>query len=186
MFFSLEKTFIPSYRNDGTNVLDGVFALGSTRSSRYALVNMGYYMRFITTDAAPIDLVKIGEVLQSHDARYALEIQGKDATLHYDNEAYADLEINQPGDGLFEEEIEELLEFLEDAKGQKKKRVQAVLEDAKQILAAQVLFGGRDLEVTLDRIDPIWEHLFGQHRGLLQADGEGYYDTPEHLMLEAD
>ncbi len=147
---------------------------------------MGYYMRFITTDTDLIDLVKLGEVLQSTDPKYALEIQGKDATLNYDNDAYADLEINLPGDGLFEEEIEELLEFLEDAKGSKKRRVQAVLKDAKQIFAAQVVFGGRDLELTFDRIDPIWVHLFGQHQGLLQADGEGYYDAPEHLLLEMD
>jgi hypothetical protein len=147
---------------------------------------MGYYLRFITTDTAPIDLEKIGEVLQSTDPRYALEIQGKDATLHYDGDPYADLEINLPGDGLFEEEIEELIEFLEDAKGQKKKRVQAVLKDTKQIFAAQVVFGGRDLEATFDRIDPIWVYLFEHHKGLLQADGEGYYDSPEHLLLEMD
>jgi hypothetical protein len=147
---------------------------------------MGYYLRFITTDTNLIDLKKIGEVLQSTDPKYALEIKGNDATLHYDGDPYADLEINLPGDGLFEEEIEELIEFLEDAKGPKKKRVQAVLEDAKQIFAAQVLFGGRDLEVTFDRIDPIWEHLFEHHKGLLQADGEGYYDAPEHLLLEMD
>jgi hypothetical protein len=147
---------------------------------------MGYYMRFITTDTNLIDLAKLGEVLQNQDAKYRLEIQGKDATLHYDNEAYADLEINLPGDGLFEEEIAELLEFLEDTKGSKKKRVQAVLKDAKQIFATQVLFGGRDLELTFDRIDPIWVHLFDHHQGLLQADGEGYYDAPEHLLLEMD
>jgi hypothetical protein len=147
---------------------------------------MGYYLRFITTDTNLIDLVKIGQVLQSTDPKYALEIKGKNATLHYDNEAYADLEINLPGDGLFEEEIEELLEFLEDTKGPKKKRVQAVLKDSKQIFAAQVVFGGREPEVTFDRIDPIWEHLFEHHKGLLQTDGEGYYDSPEHLLLELD
>jgi hypothetical protein len=147
---------------------------------------MGYYLRFITTDTAPIDLAKLSAVLQSQDGKYALESRGQELTLHYDGEPYADLEINRPGDGLFEEEIEELLEFLEDATGRKKKRVQTVLKDAKQMLAAQVVFGGRDPEVTFDRIDPIWVHLFEHHNGLLQADGEGYYDAPEHLLLELD
>jgi hypothetical protein len=147
---------------------------------------MGYYLRFITTDTNLIDLVKIGQVLQSTDPKYALEIKGKNATLHYDNEAYADLEINLPGDELFEEEIEELLEFLEDVKSRKKKRIQTTLKEAKQIFAAQVVFGGREPEVTFDRIDPIWEHLFEHHKGLLQTDGEGYYDSPEHLLLELD
>lgn len=147
---------------------------------------MGYYMRFITTDTDLIDLKKIGQVLQSMDTKYALEIQNNDATLMYDGDPYADLEINLPGDGLFEEEIKELLEFLEDATGRKKKRVQTVLKDAKQIFAAQVVFGGRDLEATFDRIDPIWAHLFEHHNGLLQADGEGYDDSPEHLLLELD
>ncbi len=147
---------------------------------------MGYYMRFITTDTNLIDLVKIGQVLQSTDTKYALEIKGNDGTLLYDGDAYADMEINLPGDGLFDDEIEELIEFLEDAKGRKKKRVQTTLKNAEQILAVQVVFGGRDLDVTFDRIDPIWKYMFEHHPGLLQTDGEGYYDTLEHLLLELD
>jgi hypothetical protein len=147
---------------------------------------MGYYLRFITTDTNLIDLKKIGEILQSTDPKYALEIQNNDATLMYDGDPYADMEINLPGDGLFDDEIEELIEFLEDAKGRKKKRVQTILKEAEQMLAVQVVFGGRDLDVTFNRIDPIWVHLFEHHKGLLQADGEGYYDAPEHLLLEMD
>ncbi len=147
---------------------------------------MGYYMRFITTDAAPIDLVKLGKVLQNLNAKYALEIEDNEVTLLYGDDTCAAIEINLPGDGLFENEIEELIEPLEDLEGQQKKRVQSVLENAKQVFAVQVLSAARGSDGTLDCIGPIWKHLFEHHQGLLQADGEGYYDDAENLILEAD
>lgn len=56
-------------------------------------------------------------------------------------------------------------------------RVLEVLTRVREMIAVQVLFGGRDIESTLTRLDPLWEWLFAHRRGLLQADGEGFYDA---------
>jgi hypothetical protein len=103
----------------------------------------------------------------------------------YADEAHAELEINQPGDGLFEVEIGELMDLLEDVRGRARKRVLNTLGNATRIIAAQILYGGRELDLTLERLDPVWDWLFAQHDGLLQVDDRGYYDA-DKLILEVD
>jgi len=75
-----------------------------------------------------------------------------------------------------------LLEFAEDADGAAQSPVPAVLNAASALLAVQVLWGSGDAESTLQRLDPIWTWLFQHRSGLMQADGEGYYDR-EGLVL---
>lgn len=36
---------------------------------------------------------------------------------------------------------------------------------------------------TLDRLVPLWTWLQANRRGLIQADGEGYYDGQELIMV---
>ncbi len=78
----------------------------------------------------------------------------------YAGEAHAELEINQPGDGLFEAEIGELTECLDDVRGRASKRVLYTLENATCIVAAHMLYGGRELDLTLERLDSVWNWLF--------------------------
>jgi len=61
--------------------------------------------------------------------------------------------------------------------------VLAILKDAECICCVRVLFGGRESEATLLRIDPIWNWFFKNRSGLMQADAEGYYDR-SGLVLE--
>jgi hypothetical protein len=147
---------------------------------------MGYYMRFIVTDSKPLDFSKLEQDLHFQDANYALKITSeRELDVLYAGEAHAELEINQPGDGLFEAEIGELMDFLEDVRGRARKRVLNTLGNATRIIAAQILYGGRELDLTLERLDPVWDWLFAQHAGLLQADDRGYYDA-DKLILEVD
>jgi len=104
--------------------------------------------------------------------------------MHY-NEIYGQVEINRIGDDLFNEEIEELREFVEDAEGKDKKKVTKCLRKARCIVTVQVLFQYRDTETTLSKINTLWQWLFANRKGLLQADGEGYYDLNE-LILEVE
>ena len=141
---------------------------------------MGYYMRFVLTEDSHLDLPTIESALQAHDSQYHLQIEEgaktPSADLYFGNDLYAELEINRPGDGTFDEELEELLEFLEDAGDGARQRVEESLSGAKAIIAVRVLWQDRDTEETLDKIDPLWVWLFETREGLLQADGEGYYD----------
>jgi hypothetical protein len=134
---------------------------------------MSYYMRYIATDEKDISLPEIEQALQAVDSRYSV----RDGDLKYGDDLYGQIEVNRPGDGIFDEEVEELKAELEDTKGKGKKKVETALQNAKAIIAVQVLWQDRETEETLQKIDPLWEWLFANRQGLLQADGEGYYDT---------
>lgn len=141
-------------------------------------------MRFVSTDAAPIQCEELSKVLTTISRSYAVQVETSVATIAYGGALLAYVEINTPGDGLFDEERSELLEFAREApETAGKLRVLKTLESATTIVAAQVLYGTGDTETTLARLDPLWEWLFDNRAGLLQADGEGYYHRGQ-LLLE--
>jgi hypothetical protein len=81
-----------------------------------------------------------------------------------------------------DEELEELLEDVGEAEGDGLERVKRLLQDARFTIAVRVLWQGRESKATLEKIDPLWEWLFDQYRGLLQADGEGYFDASRRIL----
>jgi hypothetical protein len=119
------------------------------------------------------------------DEDYVVEGEGTDARVALDGRMLAHLTINVPGDGLFDDERAELSEYAEAGEGPGRPIVLETLANARTILAAQVLFGDRDTDETLDALGPLWSWLQDNRRGLLQADGEGYYDT-DGLILELE
>lgn len=145
---------------------------------------MGYRMRFISTDQRVVTTTDLQSALVAVDPGYVVEIDATAATIHHTGATIAHIEINVPGDGLFDAERDELIEFATDATGNRaaKRRVLDALGGARAIVAAQVLFGTGDTETTLNRLDPLWAWLFDHREGLLQADGEGYYDARGLLL----
>lgn len=148
---------------------------------------MGYYMRFITTDATETTPAILEQALKAADSRYSITESGE---LKHGGGLYGAVEINRPGDGLFDEEIEELKEFVEDAqmgwlsflRGKRKADVVKTLDSAKAIVAVQVLFGDRQAQATIRKLDPLFQWLFVNRKGLLQVDDEGYYDQTGRIL----
>jgi hypothetical protein len=140
---------------------------------------VGYYMRYVSTDDRPITTAEIRDALVAAGTGYDVEIDDTAATIVHSGARIAHVEINVPGDGLFDEERHELDEFVMNADGDRwaSARVRHVLGAAQAIVAAQVLFGTGDVKETLNLLDPLWEWFFRNRHGLLQADGEGYYDA---------
>ncbi|MEL6177969.1 MAG: hypothetical protein AAFS10_03405 [Myxococcota bacterium] len=147
---------------------------------------MGYYMRYITTTSNIPTLDAIRSSLQTMDTHYRLtsvEPSEMSAELFFDEAIVGELDINMRGDGLFDEEIKELRDFVEhDAIGDRAP-VLAALTEATAIIAVRVLWGERDTETTMALLDPLWSWLLEHYSGLLQADSEGYYDG-SGLILE--
>ena len=136
-------------------------------------------MRFVSTDTRPVTATELRDALGGAGPGYEVLIDDTVATILHDGATIAHVEINVPGDGLFDEEREELMEFVTDADGDRpqKARVLEALTNARTIVAVQVLYGTGDTESTLAALDPLWSWLFQNRRGLLQAGGEGYYDA---------
>src|SRR5205823_6245487 len=109
----------------------------------------------------------------SLDSSYAVG----DGELLYASELYAEIEINRRGEELCDAELVELQERIEGSHGPHTNRVLAALGAVTAMVAVRVLWQGRDAEATLEKIDPLWKWLFANRRGLMQADGEGYYES---------
>jgi hypothetical protein len=147
---------------------------------------MGYYMRFIATDEQAVSLSVLETALKQVDSAYLIERDEEsdsEGLLKCGDGVYGQIEVNRPGDGLFDGEIEELKGFVNNSEGTKQSEVLNVPGQAKAIVAIRVLHEGRESEDTLMKIDPLWRWLFANRQGLLQAGGEGYYDA-SGLILE--
>ena len=81
-----------------------------------------------------------------------------------------------------------MIEDVESVKGwfvrKPKQRVLAFLKQIKVRIVVQVLWGGREGEDTLEKLDPLWEWLMTNYKGLLYVDGEGFYEG-KMLILKA-
>lgn len=144
---------------------------------------MGYYMRYLVADDRPVSVADVETCFGGLGDQYTTESGDDEVVVNHAGQPIAHVTLNVPGDGLFEEELEELREFAEDAEdGPGKRRVHATLRGARQIVAAQLLMGGRDPEEILSALDPFWAWLFAQRQGLMQADGEGYYSADGQIL----
>ena len=143
---------------------------------------MSYYMRYISTDALQITLEILHKELQAVDQRYSVDASGD---LKFGDDVYGAVEINFPDEEVFDEEIQELKEFVEDVRGWKKREVIKTLNAAKATVAVQVLSGGRETNDALEKLSPLWDWLLSNRKGLLQADDEGYYNK-SGLILKVE
>ena len=151
---------------------------------------MAYYMRYLMTDPQDITLPLLADVLQQVDAAYTIE-QTPDAAfieaglLKYGETVLGDIEINRADDELFADEINALHdELYHELPSEGLTTVLATLKQAVLLLAVEVMWEGDDEDTALQRLDPLWDWLLANRAGLLQSDGEGYYDRRGTLILE--
>lgn len=144
---------------------------------------MGYYMRYIVADERAVTIADVRRAFAVEEEDYVVDGEDPEAGVALDGRMLAHVTINVPGDGLFDDERAELIESADEGEGPGKATVLETLSAARTIVAVQVLFGHSDTEETLDALDPLWTWLQDNRRGLLQAGGEGYYDS-SGLILE--
>jgi hypothetical protein len=141
---------------------------------------MGYYMRYISADADRTTPSILETALRPIDGSYEIQRDDDDTLegiLIYKGDVYGQIYINRPDDDLFDAEIAELKESVENVESGRKGDVVDMLGRATELIVIQVLDQGRATsEETLLRIDPVWSWLFANRDGLMKADGEGYYN----------
>lgn len=146
---------------------------------------MGYYMRYIITSEQAITLPGIGAALTALDPAYAVQSEQIDdvADLLYGETFCGVIEINRPGDDIFEDDLLEFHDMVGAGDAEGERRVRATLDSAKAIVAVEAIWQGTESESVLKHIDRLWNWLFAHYPGLLQADNEGFYDD-HGLILE--
>ena len=139
---------------------------------------MGYWMRFFDTKNKPLTLKSLVSGLRRGDRKFGFDC----GQLTYDGEDFAQIEISEPGDGIFDEELANFRAAVAAKRGAKiadaKAKVLEVLDKVKRTVVVRV--GGR--ADALDLLDSVWDWLFEHRTGLLQADAEGFYEG-EDLVL---
>ena len=139
---------------------------------------MGYWMRFFDTEKKPLTLRSLRAGLHRSDGGFDIS-QGQ---LTYNGEDFAQIDISEPGDGIFDEELAEFRANVAAKRGAKsaaaKSEVLAILDSAKRTIVVRV--GGHAEALSL--LDTLWDWLFSHRSGILQADGEGFYQD-EDLIL---
>ncbi len=157
---------------------------------------MAYFMRFLVPgDFAP-SADDLRQVFAAVNPDYALLSRQpppyETLALAYQGQEYAEIDFNRPGDDLFADEIDDLLEELDETEFETDEdtRVRDVVTErirqTRLILSAEILFGDNALEDGIRLIDPLWEWLFEQTDGLLKIDNEGYHDADGLLLGIAD
>lgn len=146
---------------------------------------MAFYVRYYLTDETDLTLDQLESGLQEFDPSYAIPHEEDAGELHYAGETYAEIEINRPGDTVFDEEIEETIEDVETQSGPRAQYVIETLRETTRTVALRILYQGREAEQTLTKIDPLLVWLMMNREGMLHVDGEGFYEG-EELVFEME
>lgn len=140
-------------------------------------LTVGYYLRFLCEDDKPLSPGEIISGLRDTDPGFTLD---EDGSLSRGSALLAHIDVSQAGDGLFDDELGELRE--EAGRGAAASTVTRRLGTVSAILTARVLWQDRETEETLDLLSPLWDWLLAHRRGLIHADGEGFYDGQDLIL----
>jgi len=136
-------------------------------------------MRFFVEDGKPLTFEELSSGLRGIDPAFRIEADGE---VYRGDRLLGQAEISATGDELFQAEIDEFVEKIEDTEEDGKAELAGRLKQVTAVLAVEVLMQGRTLAQTLDLLDPLWAWLLVHRRGLVQADGEGFYEGTELIL----
>jgi hypothetical protein len=100
-------------------------------------------MRYIVADEQSVSLEDIGKAFAEAGVEYDVDGEETEVTIAYEGRPIGHVTLNVPGDGLFEEERDELIEFAEEGNEAQKRRVIDTVRAAREIVAVTSLFRQR-------------------------------------------
>lgn len=139
------------------------------------------YMRFISTDARSTSFDDLEQALREIAPNSLLRRMqiGDYADAEIDEAIHAEVEINRRGDELFAEEIDELREPVEwFSDTPPRQQVLNALDNAREIVCFRLTRAGWEA----DFMDRLCDWLLANRQGLLQIDGEGYFDATNSVL----
>lgn len=150
-----------------------------SRSQYTKKANMGYYFRYLTQTSKAITLKTIEKALRTSNQEYHLRYDQIDqyAEILYHQQTIANIEINVQEDEIFEDDINELIDTIGTPHNTIEQQALQQIHSANTLIAVEAIWEGTERDPTLDKLDPLWKWLFQHHSGILQADGEGFYDS---------
>jgi hypothetical protein len=147
---------------------------------------MTYFMRFIYKQGEPITLAELQAALQQHDDQFVIHADAADeesGDLMRGEDVYGELELNTVRDAMFQEDVQELTDQIDGVHEPAAPYVRNMLADAVGMVVLRVAEMGH---YNAERLDVLWDWLFTQRDGVLQVDGEGYYDADRLILPVTD
>jgi len=138
---------------------------------------MGLYCRFFDRSDEPISTDDFISTVLAASPSFTRD----ESTLLHQGRILADFALNVPGDGLFDEEIAEFLEYADDQPGWP--LVSDTLKSTQRIFCFQVLNGIEDDEERFNAITQVLAEI--DREGLFQFDGVGFYQEDELIWEES-
>lgn len=140
-------------------------------------------MRFFLADGPPPLLDDLANVVRSADAagliaRDAAEPARGD--LYYGDVLYAELEVNRPGDEIFEEDCADLLDELNKQDDPRAELAATALRSSTGAVVMRVYEPGHD---DYPRLNVLIDWLFAHRAGVLQVDEEGFFDRDRKRIV---
>jgi len=134
---------------------------------------MTFYVRYILTDNDDITFPQVTDILKTISPDYEVD----EDVINFKGELIGLLDINEPGDGIFEGDIDLLTEFAEDKEA--KDIILADLEKAKLLVVVQVL--GANWDASMDAVEPLFDWFLANHPGLLAVEGGEFWNSAGQL-----
>jgi len=145
---------------------------------------MSLTLRFLGTDPRTLTFPALASALQRADARFKLTANPaavtREARLHYGRAAVASLTLGPRQH--FEAQLADLRERVAEQAGRAAEPVLRQLDGVQWVLLMELTGSGIDAEATLARLDPLVSWVMAERVGLLQVDGEGFYDASGPLL----
>jgi hypothetical protein len=134
---------------------------------------VGYYIRYFA--AQPITSKAVHAALQALDPTFKIDL----GELLRGEAALGQLEVNQAGGDLFEDDLRHTLQTLE-AAGQAH-AVGPRLRAARAIVVVNLEWADRGPDATLALVAPLWTALAQLSPGLAQWDGHGIFEGQHRI-----
>ncbi len=135
---------------------------------------MGYYVRYFA--AQPLTTKAIEQTLKQFDPSFKIDL----GELLRGDAALGQLEVNQAGGDLFEDDLRYTVSAVE-ATGQGMAVVPR-LRASRGIVVVNLEWGDRGTDETLQLVAPLWSALQHLSPGLAQWDGNGIFDGGHRVV----
>ncbi len=135
---------------------------------------MGYYVRYFA--AQPITSKAIEQALKALDPSFKIDL----GELLRGDAQLGELEVNQAGGDLFEDDLRHTLSAVE-ATGHGM-AVAPRLRATRATVVVNLNWGDRGTDATLQLVAPLWAALQRLSPGLSQWDGNGIFDGDQRVV----
>ena len=142
---------------------------------------MAYYLRVFCASQEPVSLANVVESAAAEGVSLRPDEGASGALTYAPNRPPLILEVERDADAV-EEETAEFVEAVEDlGPSDPAERVLARLRATKMVAAIQIPTSDAD-DATYDAVGSLVRYFAENREGLIQADGEGFYEGTELIL----